>query len=41
MCFALPKYVQMNLSVTSSLARPPQLLSFFKVKVTLTKSTVF
>ena len=24
--------VQINLSLTSSLARPPQLLSFFKVK---------
>ena len=30
--FALPKYVQINLSLTSSLARPPQLLSFFEVK---------
>ena len=30
--FALPKYVQINLSLTSSLARPPQLLSFFDVK---------
>ena len=30
--FALPKYVQINLSLTSSLARPLQLLSFFEVK---------
>ena len=30
--FALPKYVQISLSLTSSLARPPQLLSFFEVK---------
>ena len=30
--FALPKYMQINVSVTSSLARPPQLLSFFEVK---------
>ena len=30
--FALPKYVQINLSLTSSLAWPPQLLSFFEVK---------
>ena len=30
--FAWPKYVQINLSLTSSLARPPQLLSFFEVK---------
>ena len=30
--FALPKYVQINLSLTSSPARPPQLLSFFEVK---------
>ena len=30
--FALPKYVQVNLSLTSLLARPPQLLSFFEVK---------
>ena len=30
--FALPKYIQINLSLTSSLARPPQLLSFFEVK---------
>ena len=30
--FALPKYVQINLSLTSSLARPPQLLSFSEVK---------
>ena len=30
--FVLPKYVQINLSLTSLLARPPQLLSFFEVK---------
>ena len=30
--FALPKYVQINFSLTSLLARPPQLLSFFEVK---------
>ena len=31
--FALPsKYIHINLSLTSSLARPPQLLSFFEVK---------
>ena len=30
--FASPKYVQINLSLTSSLARPPQLLSFFEVR---------
>ena len=30
--FALPKYVQINFSLKSSLARPPQLLSFFEVK---------
>ena len=30
--FASPKYVQISLSLTSSLARPPQLLSFFEVK---------
>ena len=29
---ALPQYLQINLSLTSSLARPPQLLSFFEVK---------
>ena len=31
--FALPKYVQINLSLTTSLARPPQLLSFLEVKI--------
>ena len=30
--FALPKYVQINLSRTSSFAWPPDLLSFFEVK---------
>ena len=30
--FAFPTYVQINLSLTSSLASPPQLLSFFEVK---------
>ena len=30
--FALPEYVQINLSLTSSLSRPSQLLSFFEVK---------
>ena len=47
--FALPKYVQINLSLTSSLARPPQLLSFFEEKTihysnfqsTLLKNTGF
>ena len=33
--FALPKYVQINLSLTSSLARPPQLLSFFEAVKTI------
>ena len=31
--FALGLYVQINLSLTSSLARSPQLLSFFEVKI--------
>ena len=32
MWFALPKCIQINLSLMSSLARPMQLLSFFEVK---------
>ena len=38
--FALPKYVQINWSLTSSLARPPQLLSVFEVK-TIYYSRIF